>query len=125
MRIPAPRAPPPPPTRAPTAASRRPPPPPAGTGGRRPRVRPCGLLLRVLHDGPDLDGAVPRARDHGGGLDRVVEIADLDLVEAAQLLLRLGEGAVGRERLAVLHANGRRGGGPVEALAGAPRAAVL
>src|SRR5262249_45056798 len=40
--------------------------------------------------------------------DRLVQVLGLDEVEAAELLLRLGEGAVGRERLAAADAH-RRG----------------
>ena len=54
---------------------------------------------------------VPPRRAAGmrrGPLDRLVEVVGLDEVVAAERLLRLGERAVGDERLAVADADGRR-----------------
>ena len=50
--------------------------------------------------------AVPGAGDLRRDLDRLVEVLAVDEVEAAHLLLGLGEGAVGRQDLAVAHAHG-------------------
>src|SRR4051812_40493930 len=55
-----------------------------------------GSVGRCGRDGTDLDGANFRSRNPGGDLDRVVQVARLDHIEAAQLLFGLGEGAVGR-----------------------------
>ena len=51
---------------------------------------------------------MPRRRDPRGQLDRGVEVVGLEDEVAADRLLRLGERAVGDQRLAVLHAHGRR-----------------
>ena len=69
-------------------------------------------------DRPDLDRAVPGGRDPRRELDRLVEVAGLDEVEAAEGLLGLGERAVGRDRLAVLDPDRRRARGRLERLAG-------
>src|SRR5262249_17768564 len=75
---------------------------------------PCGyaaeppLRLAEIHRRAHLDAAVARARDAGGDRRRLVEILGVDEVEPAELLARLGEGAVGRDLLAVLDADGRR-----------------
>src|SRR6184192_3389515 len=63
--------------------------------GARPRLR-----VRPFHDRPHLDAPQARGRDLRGYLDGVVQI------EPAQLLLRLGEGPVRGERLAVLDPDG-------------------
>src|SRR6266571_2328004 len=70
--------------------------------GARPRLR-----VRPFHDRPHLDAPQARGRDLRGYLDGVVQIPGLDQIEPAQLLLRLGEGPVRGERLAVLDPDGR------------------
>src|SRR5205823_13026386 len=69
----------------------------------------------------DLD----RLRDCCGGLrgpgERPVEVVGLDDVEAAQVFLRLREGAVGGQHLAVGHAHDRCGVGVVQGAAEEPR----
>src|SRR5581483_8517904 len=84
--------------------------------GSRPRARtPPGLPARPglrlprgdRHHRPHLDGAVLRARAARRDLERLVECLDLDQIEAAELLLRLGERAVGDQRLAVADTHGR------------------
>src|SRR5439155_22618872 len=71
--------------------------------GRRARAR------SVLDHRPDLDrSAAPGRRDLRGELDRFVDRAALDEVEAAEVLLRLRERAVRRERLSVVDADRRR-----------------
>ena len=74
---------------------------PDGLGGR-------AHVARVLPDRPDLDRAVLGAGDLRRELDRLVEVLGLDEVEAAEGFLRLGERAVGRDRLAVPDPDGRR-----------------
>src|SRR5207253_10897882 len=69
------------------------------------------------HDGPDLDRAEPRGRDLRGPLERLVERVDLDHVEAAELLLRLGERAVRHDLLAVADADGAAGRGRLQRVA--------
>src|SRR5437762_2465658 len=59
--------------------------------------------------GPDLDRAHARRRDAGGDRGRLVEILRLDQVEAAELLLRLGERPVRGEELGVADAHRPRG----------------
>ena len=62
-----------------------------------------------LHDRAHLDRAAhPRRRDPGGQLDRGVEVVGLEEQVAADRLLDLDERAVGRQRPAVLHPDGRR-----------------
>src|SRR5712671_3271338 len=83
-------------------------------GAARQSKPPGGVWRRLLdgrrgHDRTHFDRARARGRDAGGELDRLVEILGLDEVEAAQLLARLREGAVGGDRLAVLDAHGGRG----------------
>src|SRR6266508_160782 len=77
-----------------------------------------------LHDRAHLDRAVERPGDLGGGLDRLVEVLAVDDVEAAELLLGLGEWAIGGERLVA--PDPHRGGGAdrLERLAGLHQAAV-
>src|SRR6266508_2653659 len=53
------------------------------------------------HHGAHLDRAVACRRDLGRPGERVLERVSLDQVVAAELLFRLGERAVGRERLTV------------------------
>ncbi len=78
-----------------------------------------------LQDRPDLDRAVPGARDPGGDRDRRVEVGRVDQVEAAEGLLRLRERTVGREDVAVADPDGRRGRRRMECLAGLVLAARL
>ena len=94
--------------------------------GRAPR--PCDARSappRTTITRPDLDRAVARRRDPGGPLDRLVERVGVDQVVAAELLLRLGERAVGGECLVVLHADGGRRLRRLQRVAGDHRAAVL
>ena len=66
----------------------------------------------VVHHRPDLDRALLRAGDARRPRDRVVEVAAVEQVVAAELLARLGERAVAGDRLAVADPHrGRRGGG--------------
>src|SRR5438874_342360 len=81
--------------------------------------------LGYVSEGADLD----RLRDCGAGLRRPgeggVEAVGLDDVEAAQMFLRLGEGAVGGQHLAVGHAHDRCGLGFVQGAAKEPGALCL
>src|SRR5918999_1775668 len=67
------------------------------------------LLAVELPDRPHLDAPGTRPRNPRRQLDGVVQIPRLDQVEAAELLLRFGERAVGRRDLRVPAADGRRG----------------
>src|SRR4051794_853128 len=76
-------------------------PTPRGTPAR------AGLALRQR---AHLDRAAqPRDRDPRGDLQRLVEILRLEDAEAAHVLLRIDERAVGEQRLPVLDAHRRRG----------------
>ena len=95
-----------------------------GPGGPRdPRV--------VRHDAPDLDAAEAVPWDPPSDLYGLFPIARLDEVVAAELLLRLGEGAVGGGRRPMTHPHGGgglhrvegRGAHEVPAPAGGPRRA--
>src|SRR5216683_3979542 len=81
--------------------------------------------LGYVSERADLD----RLRDCGGGLRRPgeggVEVVGLDDVEAAQMFLRFGEGAVGGQYLAVGHAHDRCGLGFVQGAAKEPGALCL
>src|SRR5256886_3086958 len=73
----------------------------------------CSISALALHDRPYLYGAPGARRGNARGqLDRGVEVVGLVEVVAAELLLGLGERAVGGQRLAVLdaHGGGRRRG---------------
>src|SRR5262249_59659241 len=63
-----------------------------------------------LPDRPHLDAAETRRRTARGGLDRLVQVPGLDQVISAELLLGLGERAVGGYNIAV--ADPHRGRGP-------------
>src|SRR5881628_2173071 len=83
----------------------------------RPRARDR-LLRRPHPDGPHLDRVAPlQQRVAGGDRERLVEVLDLDDAIAAQLLLGLGERAVGRDRPAVLQPQGGGGAGQVQRIA--------
>src|SRR5256885_2068079 len=70
----------------------------------------CSISALALHDRPYLYGAPGARRGNARGqLDRGVEVVGLVEVVAAELLLGLGERAVGGQRLAVLDAHGGRG----------------
>src|SRR5258708_40034674 len=69
---------------------------------------PAGRLRVQLPDRPYLDAALARGRNLAGQLGCVVQVPRVDQVEACQLLLRLGEGAVGDRQLPVPDAD--RGG---------------
>src|SRR5581483_5193171 len=74
------------------------------TSTRTPLIR---LLLSVEgHDRPYLDAPETGGGDPRGDLDGVVQVPGLDQVEPAQLLLGLGEGAVGGGQLAVSDPDG-------------------
>src|SRR5262245_40538716 len=79
-------------------------------------LAPTRLVIRsrarsVLDHRPHLDGAaVPRRRDLRGERERIVDVVALDEIEAAEVLLRLRERAVGRNRIAVVDADGRGAG---------------
>ena len=98
---------------------------PRGAGLARGLASAIAYSGRELPDRADLDRAVLRRRDLRRGLDRLVEVARLDQVEAAERLLRLGERPVGRDGLAVDDADGRRGRGRGQGLAGLEQAARL
>src|SRR5215467_12168336 len=78
------------------------------------------LPLREDHERPDLNAAEPR-RAELGDVERVVQVARLDQVVAAQRLFGLDEGAVGHD----VAADGRRGAGRLEGVAGDELAALL
>src|SRR2546428_10126890 len=81
--------------------------------------------LGYVSERADLD----RLRDGGGGLrrpgERGVEVVGLDDVEAAEVFLRLGEGAVGGQHLAISHSHDRGGVGFVQGAAEEPSACRL
>src|SRR5919106_353023 len=87
-----------------------------GTGRRASRRRGpthCGRPRRAarlsLHGWTHLDGPAHAGRGNTGGERcRLVEIVRLEQVEAPDVLLGIDERAVAQERLAVLHAYGRR-----------------
>src|SRR2546428_7794953 len=86
----------------------------------------CSLSgLGYVSERADLD----RLRDGGGGLRRPgeggVEVLGLDDVEAAEVFLRLREGAVGGQHLAVGHAHDGGGVGFVQAAGEDPGAGRL
>src|SRR3989454_8055747 len=86
----------------------------------------CSLSgLGYVSERADLD----RLRDGGGGLrrpgERGVEVLGLDDVEAAQVFLRLREGTVGGQHLAVGHAHDRCGVGLGQGAAEEPSAGRL
>src|SRR5213593_1019285 len=86
------------------------------TGRQRARDR---LLWRAHPNGPHLDRVAPaQQRVAGRDRERLVEVLDFDDAVAAQLLLGLGERAIGRDRLAVLQPHGRGGAGQVQRIAG-------
>src|SRR5581483_11012925 len=85
--------------------------------GSTPRGRP-GRAALPLRQGPHLDrSAHPGGRDPRGDLEHGVEVVGLDQHEAADVLLRIDEGAVGEERLAALDADGGGGLDRLEPLA--------
>ena len=78
-----------------------------------PARRPVGIIER---DGADLIGAAGIGRGQlAGDVQRLVEIVDVDHVEAQQLLLGLGERAVDDQRRLLGLAQGGRGGGRQQA----------
>src|SRR5213595_1231256 len=85
----------------------------------------CTSLRLRLAERTDLD----RLHDAGGRLrspaDRSVEVVGLDDVEAAEVFLRLREGAVGGQHLAVGHAHHGGGVGFVQAAGEDPGASRL
>src|SRR4051794_31804373 len=70
-------------------------------------LMPLRLRPVELHDRADLHGAEPGRRDPGGDLDRVVRVARLDQVEAAELLLGLRERTIGGRGPSVPDPHGR------------------
>src|SRR5215216_2634042 len=87
-----------------------------GTGrpaSRGPGPTHCGRPRRAarlsLHDWTHLDGAAHAGRRNAcGNGRRLVEVVRLEQEEAPDVLLGIDERAVAQERLAVLHAYGRR-----------------
>ena len=77
----------------------------------------CSMTGLSSTDGAEDD------RDAGRDRDRRVQVLGLDLHQPADLLLRLGEGTVRDERLAVADADGPGGLRAVELVAGSERAA--
>src|SRR5438067_1894068 len=85
-----------------------------GTGVTKPSTYAMArfLLLHRTHrladraDRPHLDRADLRRRNPGGDLDRLVQVARLDHVEAREAFLRLGVGPIGHRDLAVLAGTG-------------------
>src|SRR5689334_16771048 len=75
---------------------------------RRGAYRYISIHLQLAHR-PYLDAADARGRDPGGEVDRLVQVAGVDQVEARELLLGLGERTVGERQPAVADAHG--GGG--------------
>src|SRR5262245_6252508 len=69
-------------------------------GSSRPGSSSSGV--RQLQNGPDLDDTDARGRKSRGDLACLVDVLGLDEKEAPELLLRLGEGAVGRGDLAAV-----------------------
>src|SRR5919108_1701550 len=79
--------------------------------GRGPthRGRPRRAARLSLHDWTDLNGAAHAGRRNTRGEGgRLVEVVRLEHVYAPEVLLGVDERAVAQERLAVLHADGRR-----------------
>src|SRR5688572_3420240 len=96
----------------------RPRPPPSA-------LRPLCWYLGEVHHRPHLDRAEPRRRNARRDLDRLVQVLGLDEVVAAQLLLRLGERAIGGRRLPVPHPHRHRGLRRVERIAADVLACLL
>src|SRR6266705_1214700 len=100
--------------------------PTAGSSSLGTESMSCSLSgLGYVSERPDLD----RLRDCCGGLrgpgERCVEVVGLDDVEAAEVLLRLREWAVGGQHLAVGHAHDRCGVDVVQSAAEQPSAGRL
>src|SRR5215204_950010 len=79
--------------------------------GRGPthRGRPRRAARLSLHDWTHLDGTAHAGRRNAcGNGRRLVEVVRLEQEEAPDVLLGIDERAVAQERLAVLHAHGRR-----------------
>src|SRR5262249_47602963 len=76
------------------------------------------LHLRDIHQGPNLDRTGSSVRNLRSPGDRLVQVLDVDDINAAELLFRIREWAVTRNGFAVAHANRRRRGGGVERFAG-------
>src|SRR5438094_4153213 len=95
-----------------------------GTGVTKPSTYAMArfLLLHRAHrladraDRPHLDRADLRRRNPGGDLDRLVQVARLDHIEAGEALLRLGKRPIGYRDLAVTHAHRGRGGNRLQRL---------
>src|SRR5574337_1524693 len=79
---------------------------------------------RVLRDRPHLDAAGPGPRYPGRHLDRLVQVSGLYDVVAAELLLGLGEGAVGDRDPALTHPDRGRGPGRQQPVAPEEMAAL-
>src|SRR5688572_28680010 len=77
-----------------------------------------------LPDRPYLDASFARRGDFRRDLDRVIQVACFDEVEARELLHGFGEWAVGDGNLPVPHSHRRRGFGRLERLCGVQRAPV-
>ena len=84
-----------------------------------------GVSARVLLERPHLDRQRVAAGELAAPLERGVEIGRLDDGEAADVLLALGERAVGHEHVAVLRPHHRGGAGRVQAAGEHPGAGGL
>jgi hypothetical protein len=83
-----------------------------GDDGRRPSDRNCRVVAVVDRDGAQLIGTAGiGGRELARHGERLVEIGNVDHVEAQQLLLGLGEGAIDDERRILRLAQGRGRGG--------------
>ena len=71
----------------------------------------------AIDDRADLDRAVLRRGDERREPDRLVEVGEVDEEDATEDLLRLREGTVGDDALAVAHLHDLGGAAPVELLA--------
>ena len=65
-------------------------------------------MARDFHQRPDLNRSVWRERDLRGPIECRVEVGNVDHVEATQYLLRLGEGSIGGDNVAVADPDGGR-----------------
>src|SRR5918995_733273 len=97
----------------------------SSSAAERSRALSAHRLIREPRERAHLDGGVDRGGDLRGPSERGVEVLGLDDVEAGEVLLRLGEGAVRRQHLAVRHTHDCRRVGFVQPTREAPGAARL